>query len=225
MNQLVFTPQPSSSHHPEAWWYSGMVPLSISEPSVVQTQLLLLFEKLTLERLLHFSQLPTCADNKYVFMALLLFFTAPIEEVILLGFIFCFLCAMARVNLQLFLFLIYSSDLLMVALRMSQALCYVSLRFFSPLSLHLFLSGPLGHLLECEADRQCHEWWMMTGGLSGANRMHNTACRQWFLPSALSTCCSYCIISVEDLPWAHNCDRLKWKPPKPAFRYVCTYCV
>lgn len=114
-----------------------MVPLSISEPSVVQTQLLLLFEKLTLERLLHFSQLPTCADNRYVSMALQLFFrgskhTAPIEEVILLGFIFFFLGAMAHVNLQLFLFLIYSSDLLMVELRMNQALCYVSLRFFPP---------------------------------------------------------------------------------------------
>lgn len=136
-----------------------MVPLSISEPSLVQTQLLLLFEKLTLERLLHFSQLPTCADNRYVSTALQPFFraskhTAPIEEVILLGFI---LGAVAPVNLQLFFFLIYSSDLLMVELRMSQALCYVSLRFFFPLSLslRLFLSGPLGHLLECEADRQC----------------------------------------------------------------------
>lgn len=94
-------------------------------------------------------------------MTLQLFFrgskhTTPIEEVILLRFIFCFLGAMPHVNLQLFFFLIYSSDLLMVELRMSQALCYVSLRFFSPsLSLHLFLSGPLGHLLECEADRQC----------------------------------------------------------------------
>lgn len=94
-------------------------------------------------------------------MALQLFFrgskhTAPVEEVILLGFRFRFLCAMAHVNLQLFVFLSDSSDLLMVELRMSQALCYVLLRFFSPpISLHLFLSGPLGHLLECEADRQC----------------------------------------------------------------------
>lgn len=62
----------------------------------------------------------------------------------------------------------------------------------------------------------------MTAGLSGANRMHNTACRQRFLPFALNTCCSYCIISVEDLPTADNCDSLKWNPAKEESWYVCT---
>lgn len=43
--------------------------------------------------------------------------------------------------------------------------------------------------------------------------------------SALNTCCSYCIVSVEDLPTADNCDSLKWNPAKAESWYVCAYCV
>lgn len=120
-----------------------------------------------------------------------------------------------------------SSDLLTVDLCMTQALCYSLLKFLAP-SLFLPLSLCQVLLAICWSVKltdNAHEWWMMTGGLSGANRMHNTACRQRFLPFALNTCCSYCIISVEDLPTADNCDSLKWKPPSAASRYVCTYCV
>lgn len=101
-------------------------------------------------------------------MALQLFFrgskhTAPLEEVILLGFIFCFLGAMARVNLQLFLFLVYSSDLLMVELRMSQALCYVLLRFFPPHlspSLSVRSSWPFAGVWSWQTMPMNDEWWL-----------------------------------------------------------------
>lgn len=147
-----------------------MVPLSISEPSVVQTQLLLLFEKLTLERRLHFSQLPTCADNRYVSMALQLFFrgskhTAPIEEVILLGFtVYSVSLVPWHMSVSSFFsFLIYSSDLLMVELRMSQALCYVSLRFFPPSlspSLSVRSSWPFAAVWSWQTMPMNDEWWL-----------------------------------------------------------------
>lgn len=150
----------------------------------------------------------------------------PTEELILHRFIFSFLCAPSRHLSFLQFFFLQPSDLLTVDLCVSQALCYSSLKFLPSLSLSLSLSQVL--LAICWSVKltdNAHEWWMMTGGLSGANGMHNTACRQRFLPSALNTCCSYCTISAEDLPTADNCDGLKWKPPKAASRHVCTYCV
>lgn len=92
-----------------------------------------------------------------------------------------------------------------VWIRSSGAFSYIFLLF--PLAHCHFLSGPLGQMLTEDA----HEWWMMTGGLSGANRMHNTASIQQFQSSSPETWCSFYITLLEDLPPAGHQDHLKWK--------------